>query len=245
MFATDRELPATGGAEKRAYVRGMFTAIAPRYDLLNHVLSLNIDRRWRRVAVDELGWERAPGGTFLDVCAGTLDLAAELGNRAGFRGRVIGADFVTPMLELGRGKSAAVAPVTADALELPFPSAAFDGATVGFGVRNLVDLDRGLAEAARVLRPGARLVVLEFTTPRWQPFRALYFFYFRRVLPLVGRLVSKHRNAYSYLPESVLAFPEPPALARRMEAAGFAGVRYRLLLGGVCAVHVGERAPAA
>jgi demethylmenaquinone methyltransferase/2-methoxy-6-polyprenyl-1,4-benzoquinol methylase len=223
----------------------MFTAIAPRYDLLNHVLSLNIDRRWRRKAIDLLGFERQPGGTYLDLCAGTLDLAAELANRRGFEGRVIGADFVKPMLELGRHKSVRVRPVTADALELPFPDRSFDGATVGFGVRNLMDLGKGLAEAARVLKPGAKLVVLEFTTPRWQPLRAGYLFYFRRILPLVGRLVSKHRSAYEYLPRSVLAFPEPPELAALMGVAGFEAVRYDLFLGGICAAHVGTRAPAA
>lgn len=243
MLATDRDLPIDGGVEKRAYVRDVFTAIAPRYDLLNHLLSLNIDRRWRRVAVDELGWTEHPGGTFLDLCAGTLDLAAELGNRSGFAGRVYGADFVPPMLAIGRGKSAAVVPVAADALELPFPNGSFDGATVGFGIRNLVDLGRGLAEAARVLRPGARLVVLEFSTPRSRVFRALYLYYFRRLLPFVGRLVSKHRSAYTYLPESVLAFPDPEALKGLMERAGFRRVRYRILLGGICAVHVGERDP--
>ena len=115
--------------------------------------------------------------------------------------------------------------MTADALELPFPSESFDGATVGFGVRNLADLPKGLAEAARVLRPGARLVVLEFSTPRSRLFRALYLFYFRRLLPMVGRLVSKHRNAYTYLPESVLAFPDPDALQAMMERAGFRRVR--------------------
>lgn len=241
MLATDKELPVTGGAEKRAYVRGIFTAIAPRYDLLNHVLSLNIDRRWRRAAVAELGWEQTPRGTYLDCCAGTLDLAATLANQPGFQGRVVGADFVKPMLELGRNKSPAVVPVTADALELPFPDQSFDGATVGFGVRNLMDLDRGIREAARVLKPGTRLVVLEFTTPTWQPLRGLYFFYFRRILPFVGRLVSKHRNAYTWLPESVLAFPGPDELKGKMERAGFEKVRIRLLLGGICAIHVGVR----
>src|SRR5690606_37332342 len=145
MLATDRKLPLSGGQEKRSYVRAMFTAIAPRYDFLNHLLSLNIDRRWRRQAVNRLGWESAPEGTYLDLCAGTLDLAAELGQRAGFRGRVFGADFVLPMLALGRGKSPRVRPVNADALELPFPDATFDGATVGFGVRNFAELDLGLA----------------------------------------------------------------------------------------------------
>lgn len=241
MLATDRKLPLSGGREKRSYVRAMFTAIAPRYDFLNHLLSLNIDRRWRRQAVARLGWERRPGGLYLDLCAGTLDLGATLARQAGFQGRVIGADFVLPMLQGGRGKSARVAPVNADALDLPFPNQSFDGATVGFGVRNLADLDAGLAEAARVLRAGSRLVILEFTTPPRQPLRALYFFYFRRMLPFVGRLVSRHGDAYTYLPESVLAFPEPEALAGRMREQGFRDVNYERLLGGICAIHVGTR----
>ncbi len=242
MLVTDKELPLDGGAEKRAYVRGIFTAIAPRYDLLNHLLSLNSDRRWRRQTVDLLGWQERPTGTFLDLCAGTLDLAAELGNRPGFGGRVVGSDFVLPMLSLGKHKSKAVVPVMADALSLPFPAGSFDGATVGFGVRNLMDLGRGLTEAARVLKPGARFVVLEFSTPRRQPLRGVYLFYFRWVLPLVGRLVSRHENAYTYLPASVLAFPEPEALKGMLEESGFVEVSYRRLLGGIVAIHVGRRA---
>lgn len=242
MLATDSKLSVVGGAEKRQYVRGIFTAIAPRYDFLNHLLSLNIDKYWRRRAVQALGWERRPDGRYLDLCAGTLDLAAALASRPGFGGQVFGADFVKPMLERGRGKSARVWPVNADALELPLATASVDGATVGFGVRNLADLDAGLAEAVRVLRPGARLVILEFSTPPRQPLRGLYFFYFRHVLPAIGRLVSKHRSAYTYLPESVLAFPGPDALASRMTEKGFTQVSYRLMLGGICAIHVGTRA---
>lgn len=230
------------GAEgKRSYVRAAFTAIAPRYDFLNHLLSLNIDRRWRRRAVARLDWQRRPDGLYLDLCAGTLDLAAALASAPGFRGRVVGADFVIPMLERGRGKAMAVRPVGADALELPFPDAGFDGALVGFGVRNLADLDRGLAEAHRVLKPGSRLVILEFTTPRFAPFRAAYLFYFRRLLPLIGRAVSKHTDAYTYLPESVLAFPGPDALAARLARGGFRDVGYDLLTGGICAIHHGTR----
>ena len=241
MPASDNREVITGGAVKRAYVRGIFTAIAPRYDLLNHLLSLNVDRRWRRQAVELLGWERVPAGRYLDLCAGTLDLAATLGSAKGFDGRVVGADFVLPMLLRGKGKSAAVLPLNADALELPFADAIFDGATVGFGVRNLADLDAGLREAARVLRPRARLVILEFTTPEWQPLRGLYLAYFRRVLPFIGRLVSKHTTAYAYLPESVLNFPSPSALAQHMRAAGFLNVTYQTLFGGICALHVGSK----
>ena len=229
------------GTAKRAYVRRMFTAIAPRYDLLNHLLSLNVDRRWRRRAVARLGWERRPEGAYLDLCAGTLDLAATLARAPGFHGRVIGTDFVVPMLRLGRGKSARTAPVGADALALPFPDACFDGALVAFGVRNLADLDAGLREAARVLRPGARFVVLEFATPRFAPLRWAYLLYFRRVLPAIGRAVSKHRDAYTYLPESVLAFPTPEALSQRFAAAGFHDVGFDSLTGGICAVHYGTR----
>ena len=234
-------LPITGGAAKRDYVRGVFADIAPRYDLLNHVLSLNADRRWRRAAIDQLGWTNAPGGTYLDLCAGTLDLAAELGNRDGFSGHVIAADFVTPMLRGGAGKSARVVPTTADALRLPFADAAFDGATVGFGVRNLMDLDAGLREASRVLKPGARFVVLEFTTPAWQPFRACYLIYLQHVLPRIGRLVSKHRTAYDWLPASVLEFPEPPELAARLEQAGFTQVSWQTQWGGIVAIHTAVR----
>ena len=243
MPLIEQPLPVTGGDAKREYVREVFTGIAPRYDQLNHLLSLNTDQRWRRLAVDALGWQAAPGGRYLDLCAGTLDLASELGNRPGFGGQVIAADFVPAMLIRGAGKSARVRPAAADALQLPFDDAVFAGATVGFGVRNLMDLDAGLREAARVLTPGARLVVLEFTVPRWQPLRALYLAYFRHVLPRIGRLVSKHTSAYDWLPASVLAFPDPPALAARLEAAGFEAVRWELLWGGIVAIHVGVRRP--
>jgi demethylmenaquinone methyltransferase/2-methoxy-6-polyprenyl-1,4-benzoquinol methylase len=219
----------------------MFAAIAPSYDLLNHLLSLNADRGWRRRAVDLLGWEAHPEGRYLDLCSGTMDLAAELARRPGFRGRVIGADFVTPMLALGRRKASGMHPVTADALELPFPEASFDGTTVGFGVRNLTELRAGFREVARVLKPGARYVVLECSQPPREPMRSLFFFYFRRLLPFIGRFISRHDNAYTYLPESVLAFPGPDELALLMQASGFRAVRYERLFGGIVAIHVGVR----
>jgi demethylmenaquinone methyltransferase / 2-methoxy-6-polyprenyl-1,4-benzoquinol methylase len=241
MLASDRELPVSGGPEKRAYVRDIFTAIAPTYDRLNRIISFRFDQRWRRYAVGRLGWERKPDGIYLDLCAGTLDFAATLARRAGFRGRVVGADFVEPMLRLGRDKAGRLAPVAADALELPFADASFDGAMVGWGVRNLVDLDAGLAEAARVLRPGARLVILEMALPPQPLLRRAYEFYFRRVLPWIGRRISKHATAYTWLPASTFAFPGPPELARRLREQGFREVSYKLFMGGVCALHVATR----
>ena len=229
-------------ADKRRYVRGMFSAIAPTYDLLNHLLSANIDRSWRHRAVARLRWEARPAGRYLDACAGTLDFAATLLGRPGFRGSVVGADFALPMLRLGGAKAGGrVQRAASDALALPFGDGAFDGATVGFGVRNLADLDAGLVELRRVLRDGARLVILDFTTPAFAPTRALYLFYFRRVLPLVGWLVSGHPTAYAYLPSSVMEIPSPPSLRTRMERAGFRDCGYQLLTGGIAAVHWGER----
>jgi demethylmenaquinone methyltransferase/2-methoxy-6-polyprenyl-1,4-benzoquinol methylase len=241
MLASDRELAISGGPEKRAYVREMFTDIAPTYDRLNRIISLRLDQRWRRYAVRRLGWERVPDGMYLDLCAGTLDFGATLARQPGFRGRIVGADFVQRMLRLGRGKASRLSPVNADALSLPFPDRTFDGAMVGWGVRNLMDLDAGLHEAARVLKPGARLAILEMTLPPNPRLRRIYQFYFRRMLPWVGRVISKHTTAYTWLPESTQTFPGPDELARRMERHGFASVSYELFLGGVTALHLGTR----
>jgi demethylmenaquinone methyltransferase/2-methoxy-6-polyprenyl-1,4-benzoquinol methylase len=241
MLASDRQLPVSGGPEKRAYVRSVFTAIAPTYDRLNRIISFHFDQGWRRYAVARLGWERKPEGIYLDLCAGTLDFGATLAMRPGFQGRVVGADFVHRMLELGRDKADRLVPVTADALELPFPDHAFDGAMVGWGVRNLMDLDAGLSEAARVLKPDARLVILEMALPRQRLLRTAYQFYFRRVMPLIGRWISKHTTAYNWLPESTRVFPSPSEMARHLERCGFVNVQYELLMGGVCALYVGTR----
>ena len=246
---------AAGGREKRAYVRHIFSEIAPRYDLLNRVLSLGIDRAWRRRALAALDWRRRPGGVYLDLCAGTLDVGALLTRQPGFGGVVVGADFAVPMLRAGLGKArparaaalrvpvprpATLAPVGADALALPLADRSADGAVVAFGIRNVADLDAALAEARRVLRPGARLVVLEFTTPPNRLVRAAYHAYFHHVLPAIGRVVSGHPTAYAYLPRSVAHFPREEALAERMRAAGFAAVRWERLTLGVAAIHVGE-----
>jgi len=234
---------ANGGAEKRRYVRRVFSEIAPRYDLLNHVLSLNVDRAWRRAALGELAWQRRPDGVFLDLCAGTLDVAARLAHSPGFRGVVVAADFAEPMLRAGTGKAPphAALPVAADALELPLADGSVAGAVVAFGIRNVAGLDAALREVHRVLARDARFVVLEFSTPRAPLVRAAYHAYFHAVLPAVGRLVSGHRSAYSYLPESVANFPAGEELAARMRAAGFHEVRWRPLTLGIAALHVGVR----
>ena len=234
---------AAGGAAKRAYVRRTFSEIAPRYDLLNHVLSLNIDRAWRRRAIAALGWERRPAGTYLDLCAGTLDVGAELARRPGFTGLVLGADFAEPMLRAGSAKVAgvALAPVVADALQLPVAAGSVAGAIVAFGIRNVADLDAALLEAHRVLAPGGRFAILEFSLPRARVIGAAYRAYFRFVLPVIGRLVSGHPTAYRYLPDSVARFPVEEELARRMTAAGFAGVHWQSLTFGIAALHVGEK----
>jgi demethylmenaquinone methyltransferase / 2-methoxy-6-polyprenyl-1,4-benzoquinol methylase len=235
---------ASGSRDKRAYVQAMFADIAPSYDLLNHLLSFNIDRRWRRQAIRALGWERRADGVYLDLCAGTLDVSAELAAQPGFRGCVVGADFAEPMLRAGRTKvrGMSVQPVTADALSLPLASASCSGAIVAFGVRNLADLDAGLVEVGRVLKPGARFVILEFTTPPSRVVRAGYHLYFHRILPRIGGLISGNRGAYRYLPESVAHFPAAPELAERLRAAGFRDVTWRSLTLGIAALHAGTRA---
>lgn len=234
---------AAGGAAKRAYVRRIFSEIAPRYDLLNHLLSANLDRGWRRAAIDALQWTRRPAGTYLDVCAGTMDVGADLAARKGFSGAVVCADFAEPMLRRGLAKTASltVSPVVADALRMPVRDGASAGALVAFGVRNFDDIDAGLRELARMLAPGARLVILECAEPPSRVVRALYHLYFQRVLPFIGRVISGHRTAYSYLPESVANFPPPDELAARMRAAGLVDVGYRRLTLGAAAVHWGAR----
>ncbi|HYW32794.1 MAG TPA: bifunctional demethylmenaquinone methyltransferase/2-methoxy-6-polyprenyl-1,4-benzoquinol methylase UbiE [Gemmatimonas sp.] len=233
---------AAQGRGKRQYVQQMFSDIAPRYDLLNHVLSLNIDRAWRRRALRTLAWKERRTGTYLDLCAGTLDVGAALTREGGFDGLVVGADFAVPMLRHGKGKASpeVLAPVGADALALPFADRSLDGAIVAFGIRNVADLALGLREVHRTLKPGARFVILEFSTPRNPLVRVFYHSYFHFVLPFVGRLISGHRTAYSYLPMSVAQFPTEERLADELRNAGFADVTWQRLTFGIAAIHVGR-----
>ena len=237
------QLAAAGGSVKREYVRSAFEQIAPRYDMLNHLLSMNVDRRWRRRAVAGLDWMRDPTGTFLDLCAGTMDVAATLSKCPGFKGHIVAADFAEAMLRAGRGKTVvgSTVPVVADALRLPLADSSVTGAIVAFGARNLADLDAGLREVRRVLKTGGRFVILEFTTPRSRIVRTLYHAYFHHILPLIGGLISGHHSAYRYLPRSVAHFPSEAELARRLTAAGFSSVRYESLTFGIAAIHVAER----
>lgn len=214
-------------------VRTMFDRIAPVYDLMNRLMSAGLDQRWRRMTADAVV---RPGDRVLDACCGTGDLALAAEKRAG---RVTGLDFSERMLERARRKSATVEWVRGDLLELPFEDASFDAATVGFGVRNVADLERGLGELARVLAPGGRLGILEITQPRGL-LRPFYKLWFDGLVPLAGKVLPGGA-AYTYLPASVRRFPGPEELAALLYRSGFDDVRYRLLAGGIVALHTGER----
>jgi len=222
-------------------IAGMFDAIAPRYDLLNHVLSAGLDRRWRVRAVDALALP--DGSRVLDLCTGTADLA--IATVQASRGTsVVGVDFAGAMLKLGltkiRGASLdqRVRLVRGDAAAIPVGTASCDAATIAFGIRNVAEPERALREIARVLRPGGRLAILEFGQPRVPGLRTLYSWYFRYMLPVVGRMVSKHQSAYSYLPASVGTFPPPAEFSRTLAATGFSQVRAVPLTFGVVYLFV-------
>jgi demethylmenaquinone methyltransferase / 2-methoxy-6-polyprenyl-1,4-benzoquinol methylase len=225
----------------------MFGEIAGRYDFLNHLLSLNFDRYWRWRTVRLV--PPRPGTSILDVCTGTGDLALAYHRAARGEAEIVAADFTHEMLVIGRWKgeragaeTARLAFVEADAQSLPLPSDQFDIVCVAFGLRNVADADAGLTEMTRVCAPGGRVAVLEFSSPQWQPFKAVYGWYFRNVLPRVGQLIARNReSAYSYLPESVGEFPQGEALAERMRAAGLTEVTHRALTLGIATIYVGKK----
>ena len=222
----------------------MFARIAGRYDLLNHLLSGNVDKSWRRLVARTLEPSLVEGARVLDVACGTGDLSRVLA-RAG-AASVIGLDFCRPMLEIARHKAAdddRIVPfIEGDALRLPFADEAFDVVTIAFGLRNLAGVEDGLRELLRILKPGGRAAVLEFSSPVVPGFRALFRFYFTRLLPRIGGWLSGSRGAYSYLPDSVSRFPDQESLAALMRGAGFEEVGYRNLTGGIAALHTGTRA---
>lgn len=227
--------------DKSQDVQAMFASIAPTYDLLNRTLSMGVDRLWRREAV-ALALAHDPK-RILDIATGTADFAIEL-KQAAPDAEVVGSDFVPEMLEIGREKVKAraldIRLEQGDALKLPYPDGSFDVVTCSFGFRNFADYAQGLAEMWRVLTPGGRAVILEFPPPKKDVFGRLFRFYFQQVLPRVGGLISGNREAYTYLPESTLAFPEPERLAGLMRATGFR-TRHKLLTFGIAAIHVGDK----
>ncbi|MEM9354037.1 MAG: bifunctional demethylmenaquinone methyltransferase/2-methoxy-6-polyprenyl-1,4-benzoquinol methylase UbiE [Planctomycetota bacterium] len=237
--------PSDGVDKSGPKVQQMFGQIAGRYDLLNHVLSLNIDRYWR--------WRTArlvppvPGGRVLDACTGTGDLAIAYHNKADGKAEVIATDFCPEMLDIGREKGVKTAEggpefIEADTQHLPMPDDHFDVVSVAFGLRNVADTDAGIREMTRVCKPGGRLAVLEFSTPQWQPFKAVYGWYFRNVLPRIGQLVARNSwDAYHYLPESVGEFPQGEALLDRMRVAGLTDCWRRVFTLGVATLYVGTK----
>ncbi|MEQ1606885.1 MAG: bifunctional demethylmenaquinone methyltransferase/2-methoxy-6-polyprenyl-1,4-benzoquinol methylase UbiE [Pyrinomonadaceae bacterium] len=237
------ELNAKEAAHAKA-VREMFAGIAGRYDLLNHVLSLNIDRRWRRIVSAELrSILDDPNARVLDVACGTGDLALELNKNS--KAQIIGTDFCRPMLAFAHSKSLAepraIPYVEGDAMGLPFEDGEFDAVTIAFGLRNLANVSEGLKELRRILKPGGRLAVLEFSAPIVPGFGQLFNFYFSHVLPRIGGAVSGSRGAYEYLPDSVSKFPNQKKLAALMETTGFDAVKYKNLTGGIAALHTGSK----
>jgi demethylmenaquinone methyltransferase / 2-methoxy-6-polyprenyl-1,4-benzoquinol methylase len=230
--------------EQAQRVREMFAAIATRYDLLNHLLSGNVDRRWRRLVVRTMAADLPVGNArILDVACGTGDLSLAL--LAGTNAEVVGLDFCRPMLDIAAAKSSksgsAIPFVEGDALRLPFRDRSFDGVSIAFGLRNLASLEDGLSELLRILRPGGTVAVLEFSKPQTRIFRPFFRFYFTKVLPLLGGLISGSQSAYEYLPESVSRFPDQIALAALMKETGFIEVTFQNLTGGIAALHVGRR----
>lgn len=220
----------------------MFSGIARRYDLLNHVLSLNIDKGWRRKVRAEIAEVLAdPDAIVLDVACGTGDLSLEL--KKGANAAVIGTDFCRPMLDVAAQKTNGIELplVEADAMSLAFADNGFDAVTIAFGLRNLPDHSAGLRELLRVLKPGGKLVVLECSNPSLPGFRELFKFYFERIVPRIGGLISGSRGAYTYLPDSVSRFPDKKTLASMMEQAGFENVRFQSLTGGTASLHSGSK----
>jgi len=226
-------------SDKAAYVQRAFAAIADHYDLLNTLLSFNQDRHWRRSTMSTL--ELKGSEILLDVATGTGKLARELERGVGAGGRVVGIDFCEPMLRKAQQQTDTVHLLLATSEGLPFPDNSFDGATIGFALRNVPDIEKTLRETTRVIKTGGKVACLEFSRPRHHIMQSLHRFYLLRVLPTIGWLVSGDREAYIYLPRSIMEFPSAEQLKAIMEKAGLQRVRFRFLTWGVVAVHVGTK----
>ena len=229
----------TSAQDHARRVREMFARISPRYDLLNHLLSANIDKRWRRRVVRKLQPQLRSDAKILDVGCGTGDLSVELFEKTA--AQVTGLDFCRPMLALARAKAPHLRFVEGDALRLPFSDGAFDCVTIAFALRNLASVEQGLTELRRVLKHDGLIAILEFSQPTVPVFRQLVRFYYWRLLPWLGGCLSGLRSAYEYLPDSISKFPDQQALASMMRAAGFESIEFENLSGGIAALHTGRR----
>ncbi len=246
-------MPAVNApAKESARISGMFDAIAERYDFLNHLLSAGLDKRWRKQAIDML--QLTGRETVLDLCTGTVDLALVATSGEHRAKRVVGVDFSAAMLQIGHEKvrragpigpagAPAITLIRGDAMRIPLRDATVDATTIGFGIRNVEQPAVACREIARVLRPGGTLVILEFSLPRSSALRNFYLWYFRKILPLIGRLISKHPSAYNYLPASVEAFPSPEEFSQQLRDAGFGTVHAVPLTFGIVYMFVAVKGP--
>ncbi|AFM42073.1 ubiquinone/menaquinone biosynthesis methyltransferase [Desulfosporosinus acidiphilus SJ4] len=233
------------GKDKATYVQETFNAIAGHYDLMNSLMSLGMDKRWRRLAVQQVGAK--PGMSILDVCCGTGQFSMELGKTVGSKGKVTGLDFSQKMLDVAR-QTLAETPdmhwiefMQGDAMELPFPDNSFDGVTVGWGLRNLPDLRKGIREMARVVKPGGKVVSLDMAKPSFPGFKQVYWLYFEKLIPLMGQIWAKKASAYQYLHDSALEFPAQQELVKIFAECGLENTKYINLAGGVVAIIVGTK----
>ncbi|PWW05554.1 demethylmenaquinone methyltransferase/2-methoxy-6-polyprenyl-1,4-benzoquinol methylase [Paenibacillus cellulosilyticus] len=229
---------------KETHVQSVFQKVAPKYDLMNDLISFRRHKAWRKFTMKQMNVQ--PGDTAIDLCCGTCDWTIAIA-KASQNGRTVGLDFSSNMLEVGRkkvdkeGLSNQIELIQGNAMELPFPDNSFDYATIGFGLRNVADYSRVLQEMQRVVKPGGRVVCLETSKPTWQPFKSIYYLYFERILPLMGRLVAKSYEQYKWLPESLKAFPGREELAQMYREIGLQNVQAFPLTGGVAALHIGVK----
>ncbi len=227
---------------KQKHVHAVFESIAPKYDMMNDILSFRRHKSWRRFTMRKM--EVQPGQTSLDLCCGTCDWTVSLA-KASVSGKTVGLDFSRNMLDMGQAKidklglGNQITLVQGNAMELPFEDNSFDFVTIGFGLRNIPDIVKALKEMKRVVKPGGRIVCLELSKPTWQPFKGIYYFYFNRLLPLMGKWFVKRYEQYRWLPESLVSFPDLQALAELFRTIGMRNVKAYPLTGGVAALHIG------